>query len=255
MKSWYYAAMPLAALLVLSVGLVSNDNAFGQRKSASLISMDEVQNIVRPGAEVTITGIVTTGEEEPIPDAAVTIYFATSEPRLIPVATGVTGLEGTFEVVWNVELLPIERALTDVTQKVDSQIGELFAQFEGNDRFAASKTGKTTITIDVNSLTTFVNTDKKLYREGETAIVVIGFVDEDDEFVDPDSINANFNLSPVTEEIEQKKVGSYSYVTPPLQRGHNQVTVVPAKAGYNIEAEAVTITVLTSGSVGVFELP
>jgi hypothetical protein len=107
----------------------------------------------------------------------------------------------------------------------------------------------------VNSLTTFVNTDKKLYREGETAIVVIGFVDEDDEFVDPDSINANFNLSPVTEEIEQKKVGSYSYVTPPLQRGHNQVTVVPAKEGYNIEAEAVTITVLTSGSVGVFELP
>jgi hypothetical protein len=169
------------------------------------------------------------------------------------VASGVTGLEGTFEIVWDVKLVPQERALTDVTQKIHTQVVSMFAQFEGDDTYASSKTGKTTVTIEVNSIKTFVNSDKKVYNEGETAIVFVAFVDSDDSFVDPDGINAHFNLTPVADKLEKKKLGSYSFVTPPLERGHNQIIIVPAKEGYNIEAEAVTITVLTKGSVDKFQ--
>ena len=251
-----YSAIPLGLMLLLSTGLVSYDGVFAQRKMATIVTIDEVPSKMRPGDMVTLRGMVMTADEKPLPDAPVNIYLLTSDPRLIVVASGVTGLEGTYEIIWDVKLIPREKAFTDVTRQIDTQIASLFAQFEGDDRFTFSKTLKSTITIDVNSLKTFVNTDKKQYREGETAIVFIGFVDEDDEFVDPDIINANFNLNSITDELEKKKVGSYTFTTSVLQRGHNQITVVPTKAGYNIQVEAVTVTVLPEGgSVGKFEFP
>ncbi|MEM2760027.1 MAG: hypothetical protein QXU32_10695 [Nitrososphaerales archaeon] len=255
MKSQYYAAIPLGLMLLASTGLVFQNDALAQRKMPTIVTIDEVPSKVRPGDRVTLTGTVMTADEEPLSNIPVNIYLLTSDPQLIVAASGVTGLEGTYEIVWEVKLIPRDRPLDDVTQKIHTQIASLFAQFEGDDRFASSKTSKSTVTIEVNSIKTFVNSDKKVYREGDTAIIFIGFVDSDDEFVDPDSINANFNLSSIVGKLEKKKEGSYTFVTPPLERGHNQVTVVPKKEGYNIEAEAVTITVLTTGSVGVFELP
>jgi hypothetical protein len=258
MKLAHYAAIPLGLMLLLSTGFVSYNNVFAQvnltqTKMATETTIDDVPKIVRPGKQVTLTGSVMSGDGEPLQDATVNIYLLTSAPKLIVVASGITGIEGTFEIVWDVKLIPQERALTDVTRKVDTQVGSLFAQFEGDDTFAPSKSAKSTVTIEVNSIKTFVSSDKKEYNEGDTATIFIGFVDADDEFVDPDSINANFNLTPIGDQLEQKKAGSYAYVTPPLQRGHNQVTIVPAKEGYNIEAEAVTITVLSKGSVGKFQ--
>lgn len=255
MKVMHYGAVVLGLMLLISVAAVPYDNVFAQRKISTETTVDDVPRKVRPGQQVTLTGTVMTNDGHPVVDAPVNVYLLTSDPKLIVVASGVTGLEGTYEVVWDVKLIPRERALTDVTQKVHTQIGSLFVQFEGNDQFVSSRTSKTTVTIAVNSIFTFVSSDKKVYNEGESALVFIAFVDADDEFVDPDSINANFNLDPIADKLEQKAVGSYTYNTPPLQRGHNQITVVPAKEGYNIQVEAVTITVASKGSVGVFEFP
>lgn len=252
MKLAYYA-IPMGLMLFLSAGLVPYNDAFAQRKIPTIVTIDDVPSVVRPGDKVTLTGEVMTAAEVPIPDVPVNIYLLTSEPRMVKVASGVTGLEGIYEIVWNVKLLERERAPNDVTRQIPTQIAVLFAQFEGDDRFSNSKTGTTTIRIEANSIKTFINADKKVYREGDVATVFIAFIDADDEFVDPEMINANFNLTPIAEELENPRVGSYVYVTPPLQRGHNQITVVPTKEGYNIQAEAVTITVLTEGSVGKFQ--
>lgn len=253
MKPAKFVTITLVMIVLFSTFIISYDAAFAQRKSSAIITIDEVPKKVRPGETVPLTGVVMTTAGEKLSNAPVSIILLTSDPRLIVVASGVTGLEGTYEIEWNVKLIPKERAFTDVTQQINTQVASLFARFEGNDNASASKTDKTTITIDVNSIKTFVNTDKRQYREGEAATVFIGFVDEDDEFVDPDSMNVNFNLNSIVSELEKKKVGSYTYLTPALKGGHNQITVVPNKAGFNIQAEAVTITVLppiTSGSFG-----
>lgn len=252
MKWASYAAIPLGLLLLFSVVLVPFDGAFAQKKTATDITLDEFPSKVRPGDKTALTGMVTTADGEPIPDLAVNIYVLTSDPKLIVVASGVTGLEGTYEIVWDVKLIPQEKAFTDVTQKIHTQVMSMFAQFEGDDQYMASKTKKSTVTIEVNSITTFVSTDKKEYREGETATIFIGFVDSDDMFVDPDSINAHFNLDSIADKLEKKKEGSYTFVTPPLDKRYNQITIVPAKEGYNIEAEAVTITVFSKSSAGKF---
>jgi len=254
MKMLSYAAVLLGLMLVLSTVLITNNvPAIAAKQKATTVSIDEVPTKVRPGDKVTFTGMLTTVDGEPINQVPVNIYLLTSDPQLIVAATGVTGIEGTYEIVWGVQLIPIQRASSDVTKSVDTQVVSLFAQFEGNDDFGASKTGKSTVTIEVNSVKTFVNSDKKIYNEGDRALIFIGFTDADDEFVDPDWIQSTFNLEPITDQLEKKKVGSYTYLTAPLARGHNQITVIPHKEGYNIQTEVVTITVKSTGSVGVFE--
>jgi len=253
MKLLPYAAVSLGLILVLSAGLVSyNVPAIAAKQQATVVSIDEFPTKVRPGDQVTFTGMLTTAEGEPINQVPVNIYLLTSEPQLVLAASGVTGIEGTFEVVWDVQLIPFERAHMDVTKSFDTQVVSLFAQFDGDENFASSKTGKTTVTIEVNSLKTFVSTDKKIYKDGETAIVFLAFVDSDDEFVDPDSMNANFNLQPVADQLEKKKVGSYTYITPPLHEIYNQFSLVPSKEGFNIQTEVITITVQPKASGGSF---
>lgn len=253
MKILSYTAVLMGLMLVLSTVLVSyNVPVMAAKQKATSVTIDEFPTKVRPGDEVTLTGMLTTADGEPINQEPVNIYILTSDPQLIVVATGVTGLEGTFEVVWDVQLTPIYKALVDVTKSFDTQVVSLFAQFEGDENFAASKTGKTTVTIEVNSLKTFVSTDKKVYKDGETAIVFVAFVDSDDEFVDPDSMNANFNLQPVANQLEKKKVGSYTYITPPLHEIYNQFSMVPTKEGFNIQTEVITITVQPKPSGGSF---
>jgi len=180
MKLLSYAAVSLGLILVLSAGLVSyNVPAVAAKQKATSVAIDEFPTKVRPGDQVTLTGMLTTADGEPINQVPVNIYLLTSEPQLILAATGVTGIEGTFEVVWDVQLIPFERAHMDVTKSFDTQVVSLFAQFDGDENFASSKTGKTTVTIEVNSLKTFVSTDKKIYRNGETAVVFLAFVDSD----------------------------------------------------------------------------
>ena len=256
MKMLSYAAVSLGLILVLSVGLASNNiPIIAAKQKATTITVDELPMKVRPGDKVTITGMLTTVDGEPLNHLPVNIYILTSDPQLIVAASGVTGIGGTYEIVWNVQLTPIERASSDVTKSVDTQVVSMFAQFEGDENLVASKTGKSTVTIEVNSIKTFVNSDKKEYNEGEQALIFIGFADADDEFVDPDWIQSTFNVEPISDQLERKKVGSYTYMTAPLEKGHNQIAVIPHKEGYNIQTEVVTITVKIKGSQGVFELP
>ena len=49
----------------------------------------------------------------------------------------------------------------------------------------------------IGSVKILANTDKNLYREGESAIIFIGFVDQNDKFVDPDEIITGFELAPI----------------------------------------------------------
>jgi len=251
MKILPYAAVSLGLMLVLSAGLLSNNfPANAAKQKATVIAIDEVPGKVRPGNTVTITGMLTTVGGEPLNQVPVNIILLTSEPRLITAASGVTSPEGAYEISWDVKLIPTDKALTDVTQKMQSQVVSLFAQFDGNEQFAPSKTDKSTVTIEANTIETFVNTDKKVYKKGDVAIIFIGFVDSDDEFVDPDGINVNFNINPVGSDLEKKKMGSYTYTTPPLEEIYNQFSVVPQKEGYNIQTEVVTITVSTLEPLG-----
>jgi hypothetical protein len=252
MRMLAYAGMVLGMMLVLSAGITSNFPAAAAKAKATEIAVDEMPSKVRPGDKVTFTGTLMTADGEPINQAPVNIYILTSDPQLIVAASGITGIEGTYEIVWDVQLVPFQKAGYDLTQSFDSQVVSMFAQFEGDENYAPSKTSKTTVTIEVNSIKTFVNSDKRLYKEGESAVIFIGFVDSDDQFLDPDSMNANFNLQGVADKLEQKKTGSYTYTTPPLEKGHNQFSIVPTKVGYNIQTEVVTITVEITGSVGVF---
>lgn len=253
MKILPYVAVSMGLILVLSAGLASNNlPANAAKQKATVITIDEVPGKVRPGDTVTLTGTLTTADGEPVNQVPVNIILLTSDPRLVVAASGVTSPDGTYEISWDVELIPTDKALTDVTQKMQTQVVSLFAQFDGDEQFAPSKTGKSTVSIQVNAIKTFVNTDKKVYNKGEVAIIFIGFVDSDDEFVDPDGINANFNLNPVGVDLEKKKTGSYTYTTPPLEEIYNQFSVVPTKEGYNIQTEVVTITVSTLKPLGPF---
>lgn len=253
MKRLAYVGIILGLMLVLYAGTVSSAPlATAQKRAPTVITLDEVPTKVRPGDQVTFTGMLTTADGEPLSQIPVKIYVLTSDPRQIEVASGFTGLEGAYEVTWNVELVSFSRASADVTKSLDTQVVSLFAQFDGDEQYTRSKTGKSTVTIEVNKVNTFVTFDKKVYREGEAATVFIGFIDMDDNFVDPDSIAATFNDKTITKQLEKKKVGSYTFVTLALQKGHNQVAVIPHKAGFNTEVEVVTVTVLPEGSVGPF---
>lgn len=253
MKMLPYAAVSLGLMLMLSAVLVPNNfPAIAAKQAATIITIDEAPSKVHPGDKVTFTGMLTTVEGEPLIQLPVNIILLTSEPRLVLAASGVTGTDGTYEILWDVEIIPFDKALTDVTQKMQTQVVSLFAQFDGNEEFMSSKTAKSTLTIETKDLKTFASTDKKLYRSGDVAIIFIGFVDSEDQFVDPDSINANFNLQPVADKFEKKKVGSYTYTTPPLVDVYNQFSVVPSKEGYNIQIEVITITVSTLKAVGPF---
>ena len=246
-----YAAASLGLMLILSAGLVSNNvPAIAAKQKATAITIDQVPPKVRPGDKVTFTGMLTTIDGEPINQVSVNVYLLTSEPRLILAASGVTGTNGAYEIPWDVKLVPVEKALNDVTKKIQTQVVSVFAQFDGNAQFASSKTGKSTLTIETNTIKTFVSQDKKLYKSGDVAIMFIGFVDSEDKFVDPDGINANFNIQPVGSDLAKKKVGSYTYTTPPLKKIYNQFSVVPQKEGYNIQTEVITITVSTLEPIG-----
>lgn len=94
----------------------------------------------------------------------------------------------------------------------------------------------------IGSVKILANTDKNLYREGERAIIFIGFIDQNDKFVDPDEIVTGFKLAPLGSMLERKKVGSYVYVTPPLERGNTNIAILAQKEGYGIEPELLKIT-------------
>lgn len=124
-----------------------------------------------------------------------------------------------------------------------------FMQLNYNGHFTNEPQGNENA-AKVDSIKTLLNTDKSVYGEGERALLFIGFVNDDDKFVDPDDIFVSMNVTPVNNLLERKKVGSYVYVTPPLEEGENQIIVVGQKEGYNIGTQSVGIAVLPTHSAG-----
>lgn len=193
------------------------------------------------GDSVEFMGTLTNADGEPIEGAPITVYKLIPKPELVPLASGVTGIDGEFTLTWTAEFTPVEKASTDVTRKFLSETVSVFAQFAGDDTYAPSRSGKSTAVIKVNELKTFVNSDKNLYRQGDSVLVFLAFIDSHDNFVDPDSLRVVLNEKEV--QAEKKKTGSYTLSIPALPKEHTQLLVIPKKEGYNINNGFLTIIV------------
>lgn len=193
------------------------------------------------GETVEFMGTLTNADGEPIEGAPITVYKLIPKPELVPLASGVTGIDGEFTLTWTAEFTPVEKASTDVTRKFLTETVSVFAQFDGDDTYAHSRSGKSTAVIKVNELKTFVNSDKNLYRQGDSALVFLAFIDSHDNFVDPDSLRVVLNEKEV--QAEKKKTGSYTWSIPALPKEHTQLLVIPKKEGYNINNGFLTIIV------------
>ncbi|MEM2759441.1 MAG: hypothetical protein QXW73_01440, partial [Nitrososphaerales archaeon] len=163
------------------------------------------------------------------------------KPELVTIASGVTGIDGEFDLTWTAQFTPAAKAHTDVTKKFLKETVVFFAQFDGDDTYAEARTGKQTATIKANQLFTSVNAEKRVYGPGESALIFLGFIDSNDQFVDPDSIRVLYDDQEL--KVEKKKEGSYTVVTPSLTVDHHQVLVIPQKEGYNIENGFLTVQV------------
>ena len=125
-----------------------------------------------------------------------------------------------------------------------------FTPLHGGDRLPYTNVVKNTDAIDVGSIRAIINTDKQVYREGERAMLFIGFVDANDKFINPDSMDVGFNILPFDRTLEKKKLGSYTYMTPPLTSNDHHITLVLQKEGHNIQTETVNIIVLPMHFLG-----
>jgi len=264
MKVLSYIALSLGLLLTFSTLSYSasaqvNLQATGTR---TLLTLDDLPSKIRIGEKVSFTGKLTTSDDTPIEGASIVVYSFTAEPRLAPIASIVTDGNGEYRAEWEADAAIVNKPDNDVTKKIPTQVVSIFAQYDGDDTYAPSKSKKSIVSIQPNSVKAFVNADKKAYGANESALVFIAFLDADNNFIDPDSIKADFAYiettstseslhdSPhtsISDELEKKKVGSYTYVTLPLKAGHNQVIIIPFKAGYNTEPVILSLTVIRTG--------
>ncbi|MFQ5970550.1 MAG: hypothetical protein ACE5J2_08680 [Nitrososphaerales archaeon] len=234
-------------LLLLSTTATLNTFAARQQPVSLSFEMNGCKNDMTCGAEfligdmVTFSGTLTTENETPIPGATVNIMNLLPTPELVVIATGVTGIDGDFELSWTAQFTPREKASTDVLKKYLDETLELFAQFEGDATYAETRTGKLIATIKANQVFTSVNSEKKVYGPGDSALMFIGFIDSNDEFVDPDSMRVLYDDQEL--QVEKKKTGSYTVMTPTLTVDHHQVIVIPKKEGYNLENGFLTVQV------------
>ena len=239
----------MGVMLVMSTALAVSNTSFAAKQRASVVSMEmnactnsmTCNAVFLVGDEVTFDGVLTTAEGEPISGAEINIIKAIPKPEMIVIASGVTGIDGDFALSWTAEFTEKEKAPQDVTGKILDENVAIFAQFEGDDQYMASRTPKNTAVIKADAIDTFVNSDKNLYSQGQSAIVFMAFVDSKDEFIDPDSIRVVLNDQEV--EIEKKKTGSYTLTIESLPKEHTQLFVIPKKEGYNLENGYLTIIV------------
>ena len=221
----------------------------------ALDPLAECENLFQCNAEflagytVTFTGILTDNAGKFIPDATVNIYvFTATNIQLL--TSAVTDVDGTFRTSWEAQFTETKSVGETFKQQIN-QVLTLFAKFEGDETYSASQSGKMVITVKIKDMITVVATDKKLYREGETALIFVNFIEADFEgrsveygdFVDPDNMRVTYD-SIQSIELSKKKTGSYTFVTPPLTVGHHQLLINPAKDGYNNRVGFITVQVM-----------
>jgi len=199
------------------------------------------------GDTVTFTGILTEANGRFIPGANVNLYsFVAAEIRLI--ASTVTDVDGTFKTTFKADFSGAKVAGETFKQQI-SEVFTLFAKYDGDDTYAASQSGKIVITVKIKEMITQAATDKKLYRERDIALIFVNFIEVETEgrsikygdFIDPDTIRVMYDTTPV--ELSKKKIGSYTFVTPPLTVGHHQLMINAEKEAYNNRAGFITVQV------------
>ncbi len=247
-------AVMSGVVLLLSTATLSG--AFAQsvslippsREAVSLsFEMDGCKNDFTCGAEflvgetVSFKGVLTTEDGTPIPGAEISIVKLLAKPELVTVASGVTGIDGEYDLSWTAMFTDTERAFDDILQKFLPETVVFFAQYDGDDTYSNAKTGKQIATVKANNVFTSVNVEKRVYGPGDSALIFIAFIDSNDEFVDPDKIRVLYDDQEL--KVEQKKTGSYTVVTPSLTVDHHQVIVMPKKEGYNLETGFITVQV------------
>ena len=199
------------------------------------------------GDIVTFTGILTDDTGRFVRDAKINIYsFTATEMQLL--ASAVTERDGTFKTTWKAQFMGTKFGGETFKQQIN-EVLTIFAKFEGDNKYAPSQSGRIVITVKIKDMITVAATDKKLYKEGEAALVFANFIEAEIEgknieygnFIDPDSMRATYDGEPV--ELSKKKSGSYTFVTPPLTVGHHQLVINPAKEGYNNRVGFITVQV------------
>ncbi len=234
-------------MLLLSVGAASNIFAAKPQPVVLTFAMEGCKNDLSCGAEfllgdtVTFTGTLTDADDRPIGGAKVDIIKFLPKPAQVVVVSGVTGIDGEYTLTWQAEFTPIEKSHQDVTTKILDENVVFYAQFDGDGIYAGARTAKASATIKANTIATSVNSEKRVYSAGESALIFIAFIDSKDQFIDPDSIRVLIDDQEV--KAEKKKTGSYTVMTPPLTVEHHQVIVIPAKDGYNLETGFLTVQV------------
>jgi hypothetical protein len=234
-------------ILLLSTGAAMNTFAAKLQPISLSFELEGCKNDLSCGAEfllgdtVTFTGTLTDMDGRPVPGAEVNIIKFLPKPAQVVVASGVTGIDGAYTLTWTAEFTPVEKAFQDVTTQILEENVVFYAQFNGDDKYSAARTAKATATISANTISTSVNSEKRVYSAGESALIFIAFVDSNDEFVDPTSIRVLIDDQEV--QAENKKTGSYTVTTPPLTVEHHQVIVIPQNEGYNLKTGFLTVQV------------
>ncbi|MBE44595.1 MAG: hypothetical protein CMO16_05405 [Thaumarchaeota archaeon] len=242
-------AVIIMGLTLMLATVALSDTSYAERQTSTNFnfSMSGCVNYGICGAEfivgdiVEFKGTLTTHDGEPISGAEITVYKFLSKPELVPIVSGVTGIDGNIDLTWTAKLTPVEKTAYDVINKFQTETVTIFAQFDGDEQYTASTSKKKTATIMVNELKTIINSDKNLYRQGDSSLIYMAFLDNRDEFIDPDSLRVVLNNQEV--QVEKKKVGSYVLTIPMLPKEHTQVFVIPVKEGYNIDNGFLTIIV------------
>lgn len=198
------------------------------------------------GDIVTFTGILTDNSGTFVPDAKINIYRLTATSVQL-LASAVTEPDGTFKTTWKAQFLDEKAAGETFSQKIN-ELSTIFARFEGDNKYASSQSGKIMITVKLKDMITLAATDKKLYAAGDSALIFVNFIEMDDrasnrygDFIDPESIRVTYDNEPV--QLSQKKIGSYTFITPPLTVGHHQLMINPTNEGYNNRVGFVTVQV------------
>ncbi|MFQ5969437.1 MAG: hypothetical protein ACE5J2_02960 [Nitrososphaerales archaeon] len=230
-------------------------NTFAARQPVSLtLEIEGCKNDMSCGADffvgniVTFNGSLTTEDGSGIGGAEIKIIKMIPKPELIVVASGVTGLDGSYSIEWTAEFTETEKTFQDVTKKMLSETVSIYAEFEGDDNYSQTRSAKFTVTIKANQLLTSINAERKLYAEGESALIFIAFIDSNDQFVDPDLVRVVYDDQEM--EVDKKKTGSYTLITPELSIDHHQVIVLPKKEGYNPETGYLTVQVQGVEDIG-----
>lgn len=193
------------------------------------------------GETVDISGTLTSANGRPITNAEITILQMLPKPELVTIASGITGIDGAYSLSWGAVFTPIERAHTDTNQMYQVETIVLYAQYDGDEAYQKQMSSKLTATVNANEISTTINAEKRVYAPGEGALLFLGFIDKNDEFVDPDTITVMYDGEEL--EVEKKKTGSYTVMTSNLTLDHHQVIVMPQKHAYNLENGFLTIQV------------